>query len=201
MGRGKMVIKRIDDLTSRQISFSKRRSGLIKKAKELSILCDAQVGLIVFSSTNKLYEFSSTSMMSVIDRYNRQTEAHSEQVNPASEIKFWKKEAAKLTRELQSLHDYHRKLMGEELSELSVRDLQNLETQLEISLKGIRLKKQQAMTDEIADLSTKVNIFYGENMQLHKQLEKSELDGIVIKKASHESVQPIKPLELGLQFK
>ncbi|KAL1564593.1 Agamous-like MADS-box protein agl16, variant 2 [Salvia divinorum] len=60
MGRGKIAIRRIDNSTSRQVTFSKRRSGLLKKAKELSILCDAEVGLIVFSSTEKLYDFAST---------------------------------------------------------------------------------------------------------------------------------------------
>ena len=51
MGRGKTVIRRIDNSTSRQVTFCKRRNGLLKKAKELSILCDAEVGLIIFSST------------------------------------------------------------------------------------------------------------------------------------------------------
>lgn len=60
MGRGKIVIRRIDNSTSRQVTFSKRRNGLLKKAKELSILCDAEVGLMIFSSTGRLYEFSST---------------------------------------------------------------------------------------------------------------------------------------------
>lgn len=60
MGRGKILIKRIDNTTSRQVTFSKRRSGLLKKARELSILCDAVVGLIVFSCTGRLYEFSNT---------------------------------------------------------------------------------------------------------------------------------------------
>ncbi|XP_047326901.1 MADS-box transcription factor 57-like [Impatiens glandulifera] len=60
MGRGKIVIRRIDNSTSRQVTFSKRRNGLLKKAKELAILCDAEVGVIIFSSTNKLYEFSSS---------------------------------------------------------------------------------------------------------------------------------------------
>ena len=60
MGRGKIEIKRIDTATSRQVTFSKRRSGLFKKAKELAILCDAEVGLIVFSSTGRLYDFAST---------------------------------------------------------------------------------------------------------------------------------------------
>ena len=60
MGRGKIEIKRIDNATSRQVTFSKRRSGLFKKAKELAILCDAEVGLIVFSSTGRLYDFAGT---------------------------------------------------------------------------------------------------------------------------------------------
>ncbi|KAF7817058.1 MADS-box transcription factor [Senna tora] len=60
MGRGKIVIRRIDNSTSRQVTFSKRRNGLLKKAKELAILCDAEVGVMIFSSTGKLYDFSSS---------------------------------------------------------------------------------------------------------------------------------------------
>ncbi|MBA0691789.1 hypothetical protein Goari_009400 [Gossypium aridum] len=63
MGRGKIVIRRIDNSTSRQVTFSKRRNGLLKKAKELAILCDAEVGVIIFSSTGKLYDFASTSLV------------------------------------------------------------------------------------------------------------------------------------------
>jgi hypothetical protein len=59
MGRKKVVLKRIEDKSSRQVTFSKRRNGLMKKARELSILCDVQVALIVFSSRGKLYEFCS----------------------------------------------------------------------------------------------------------------------------------------------
>ena len=60
MGRGKIVIKRIDNSTNRQVTFSKRRNGLLKKARELSILCDAEIGVIVFSSTGRLYDFASS---------------------------------------------------------------------------------------------------------------------------------------------
>lgn len=59
MGRGKIEIKKIENANTRQVTFSKRRVGLLKKAKELAILCDAEVAVIVFSSTGKLFEFSS----------------------------------------------------------------------------------------------------------------------------------------------
>ncbi|KAJ1382169.1 hypothetical protein SESBI_44508 [Sesbania bispinosa] len=87
MGRGKIVIRRIDNSTSRQVTFSKRRKGLIKKAKELAILCDAEVGLVIFSSTGKLYEYASNSMKSVIERYKTCKEEHQQLINPESEVK------------------------------------------------------------------------------------------------------------------
>ncbi|GKD12891.1 MADS-box transcription factor 23-like protein, partial [Tanacetum coccineum] len=60
MGRGRIEIKKIENASSRQVTFSKRRTGLMKKAKELAILCDSEVGVIIFSSTGKLYEFASS---------------------------------------------------------------------------------------------------------------------------------------------
>ncbi|CAN4112031.1 unnamed protein product [Withania somnifera] len=90
MGRGKIVIQRIDNTTSRQVTFSKRRNGLLKKAKELAILCDAQVGLVIFSSTGKLYEFASNSMRSTIDRYNKVKEENNNHLmSPISEVKVY----------------------------------------------------------------------------------------------------------------
>ncbi|KAG2596663.1 agamous-like MADS-box protein AGL11 [Panicum virgatum] len=58
MGRARIEIKRIENNTSRQVTFCKRRNGLLKKAYELSVLCDAEVALIVFSSRGRLYEYS-----------------------------------------------------------------------------------------------------------------------------------------------
>lgn len=60
MGRGKIEIKKIENANSRQVTFSKRRQGLLKKANELAVLCDAQVAVIIFSSTGKVFEYSST---------------------------------------------------------------------------------------------------------------------------------------------
>ena len=58
MGRGKIDIRRIENSSSRKVTFSKRRVGLVKKAQELSILCDAQVGLLIVSPAGKLFEYS-----------------------------------------------------------------------------------------------------------------------------------------------
>jgi hypothetical protein len=61
MGRGKVQLKRIENKINRQVTFSKRRSGLLKKAQEISVLCDAEVALIIFSIKGKLYEYSTDS--------------------------------------------------------------------------------------------------------------------------------------------
>jgi MADS-box transcription factor len=57
-GRGRIEIKRIENTTNRQVTFCKRRNGLLKKAYELSVLCEAEVALIVFSGRGRLYEYS-----------------------------------------------------------------------------------------------------------------------------------------------
>ncbi|PWZ27674.1 Agamous-like MADS-box protein AGL65 [Zea mays] len=53
MGRVKLKIKRLENNSGRQVTYSKRRSGILKKAKELSILCDIDLMLIMFSPTDK----------------------------------------------------------------------------------------------------------------------------------------------------
>ncbi|KAK4563808.1 hypothetical protein RGQ29_006070 [Quercus rubra] len=70
MTRRKIQIKNIDNTTARLVTFSKRRKGHFKKAFELSTLCDAEIGLMVFSATGKLFEYASSSMQQVIERHN-----------------------------------------------------------------------------------------------------------------------------------
>ncbi|CAH8382215.1 unnamed protein product [Eruca vesicaria subsp. sativa] len=186
MGRGKIVIQRIDDSTSRQVTFSKRRKGLIKKAKELAILCDAEVGLIIFSSTGKLYDFASSSMKSVIDRYNKSKIEQQQLLNPASEVKFWQREAAVLRQELHALQENHRRqIMGEQLNGLSVNELNSLENQLEISLRGIRTKKERMMTHEIQELSQKRQLIHQENLELSRKVQRFHQENVELYKKAY----------------
>ncbi|KDP41660.1 hypothetical protein JCGZ_16067 [Jatropha curcas] len=70
MGRVKLQIKRIENTTNRQVTFSKRRNGLIKKAYELSVLCDVDVALIMFSPSGRLSLFSGNkSIEEILTRY------------------------------------------------------------------------------------------------------------------------------------
>ncbi|XP_072972968.1 MADS-box transcription factor 23-like isoform X3 [Typha angustifolia] len=170
MGRGKIEIRRIDNSTSRQVTFSKRRSGLLKKARELAILCDADVGVIIFSSTGRLYDFASSSMNSIIGRYNKTKEEQTPLLNAHSEVKFWQREAASLRQQLQNLQENYRQLMGEELSHLSVKDLQTLENQLETSLRAVRKRKEQILTEEIQDINRKGYLIHTENTELYKKI-------------------------------
>ncbi|KAM7266736.1 hypothetical protein ACFE04_004633 [Oxalis oulophora] len=70
MGRVKLQIKRIENTTNRQVTFSKRRNGLVKKAYELSVLCDVDIALIMFSPSGRLSLFSGNkNIEEVLARY------------------------------------------------------------------------------------------------------------------------------------
>ncbi|KAE8008287.1 hypothetical protein FH972_004809 [Carpinus fangiana] len=111
------------------------------------------------------------SMKSVIERYKQVKEDHHQLLNPASEVKLWQREAGSLRQQLQYVQEFNRQLMGQELFGLSVKDLQNLENTLEMSLKGIRMRKEQIFTEEIKELNRKGNLVHQENLELNKKVD------------------------------
>ncbi|KAE8707417.1 MADS-box transcription factor 16 [Hibiscus syriacus] len=75
MGRVKLKIKRLESYSNRQVTYSKRRTGILKKAKELSILCDSHIILLMFSLTGKptLFNGERSSIEEVIAKFAQLT--------------------------------------------------------------------------------------------------------------------------------
>ncbi|KAH7568673.1 hypothetical protein JRO89_XS06G0030900 [Xanthoceras sorbifolium] len=157
MGRGKIEIKRIENTTNRQVTFCKRRNGLLKKAYELSVLCDAEVALIVFSSRGRLYEYSNNSVKSTIERYKKAC-ADSSNTGSVSEAnaQFYQQEAAKLRQLISNLQNSNRNMLGESLSALPLKELKSLETRLEKGISRVRSKKEIDLQNNNQLLRTKI---------------------------------------------
>ncbi|KAL0364810.1 UNVERIFIED_CONTAM: Agamous-like MADS-box protein [Sesamum angustifolium] len=68
-GRRKVDMVKIETETNLQVTFSKRRAGLFKKASELSTLCGAEIALLVFSPGNKAHSFGHPNMEAISKRF------------------------------------------------------------------------------------------------------------------------------------
>ncbi|XP_004504399.1 agamous-like MADS-box protein MADS4 isoform X3 [Cicer arietinum] len=150
MGRGRVELKRIENKINRQVTFAKRRNGLLKKAYELSVLCDAEVALIIFSNRGKLYEFcSSSSMLKTLERYQKCNYGAPEtnvSTREALELSS-QQEYLKLKARYEALQRSQRNLMGEDLGPLSSKELESLERQLDTSLQQIRSTREHMLSE------------------------------------------------------
>ncbi|CAL5061735.1 unnamed protein product [Urochloa decumbens] len=173
MGRGPVQLRRIENKINRQVTFSKRRNGLLKKAHEISVLCDAEVALIVFSTKGKLYEYSShESMEGILERYQRYSFEERAVLDPnIGDQANWGDEYGRLKSKLDALQKSQRQLLGEQLDPLTIKELQQLEQQLDSSLKHIRSRKNQLMFDSISELQKKEKSLTDQNGVLQKLME------------------------------
>ncbi|KAL5850688.1 hypothetical protein ACOSQ4_008701 [Xanthoceras sorbifolium] len=73
MGRKKLLIKRLKNLKARQLTYSKRKIGILKKAKELSVMCDVDLTLVMFSPAGKpsLFVGQNKELHSVMERLSK----------------------------------------------------------------------------------------------------------------------------------
>ncbi|CAG7883419.1 unnamed protein product [Brassica rapa] len=154
MVRGKIEIKRIENQTSRQITFSKRRKGLLKKALELSVLCDAQVAAIVFSQKGKIYEFASSDMKKMMEQCEiyRSGYFHAERLQEERDVQDLKNEVTVMVNRIELLQLHCRKLMGQDLGSCSVDELNEITIQIEKSLTLIRSRKAKVHEEEVGKL-------------------------------------------------
>ncbi|EOA38458.1 hypothetical protein CARUB_v100101340mg, partial [Capsella rubella] len=168
---------RIENKINRQVTFAKRRNGLLKKAYELSVLCDAEVALIIFSNRGKLYEFcsSSSSMLRTLERYQKCNYGAPEPNVPSREALAVElssqQEYLKLKERYDALQRTQRNLLGEDLGPLSSKELESLERQLDSSLKQIRALRTQFMLDQLNDLQSKLADGYQMPLQLNPNPE------------------------------
>ncbi|KAI4323462.1 hypothetical protein L6164_023064 [Bauhinia variegata] len=171
MGRGKIEIKRIENANNRQVTFSKRRTGLLKKAQELAILCDAEVAVIIFSNTGKLFEFSSSGMKRTLSRYNKCLESpeaalaeYKTEKEESKAVEILKDEIAKLeTKQLQ--------LMGKDLTGLGLKELQHLEQQLSEGLLSVKERKEEVIMEQLEQSRIQEQRAMLENETLRRQVE------------------------------
>ncbi|CAL1355060.1 unnamed protein product [Linum trigynum] len=173
MGRGRVELKRIENKINRQVTFAKRRNGLLKKAYELSVLCDAEVALIIFSNRGKLYEFcSSSSMLKTLERYQKCNYGAPESTVSAREALeiSSQQEYLKLKARYEALQRSQRNLLGEDLGPLNTKELESLERQLDMSLKQIRSTRTQYMLDQLTDLQRKEHLLNEANKTLKQRL-------------------------------
>ncbi|CAA0815313.1 Agamous-like MADS-box protein AGL8 [Striga hermonthica] len=176
MGRGRVELKRIENKINRQVTFSKRRCGLLKKAHEISVLCDADVGLIFFSTKGKLFQYPTHSCMErILMRYERYShdERHPKEPDLESPVS-WSLEHAKLKGRMEVLQKNQRHYMGDDLENLSFKELQNLEHQLDASLKHVRTRKNQVMNESISELQKKDKALQEQNNIFKKKIKESE---------------------------
>ncbi|MED6181374.1 Agamous-like MADS-box protein tm6 [Stylosanthes scabra] len=143
MGRGKIEIKLIENPTNRQVTYSKRRNGIFKKAHELSVLCDAKVSLIMFSKNNKMHEYISPGLSTkkVIDQYQK----------TLGDVDLWHSHYEKMLDNLKKLKDINNKLrrqirnrIGEgnlDMDDLSFQQLRTLEEDMVSAISKIRERK------------------------------------------------------------
>uniref|UniRef100_A0A5B7C7Y5 Putative MADS-box transcription factor 23-like isoform X2 n=1 Tax=Davidia involucrata TaxID=16924 RepID=A0A5B7C7Y5_DAVIN len=156
MGRGKVELKRIENPTSRQVTFSKRRNGLLKKAFELSILCDAEVGLLIFSPSGRAYEFASHDMGRTIARYRNEVGLSESNNQGFRTMEDLRTEIDYMKRTIDTLEQRHKHFAGEDLSMLGLKELKQLERQLRIGIERIRSKERSILSEHINLLKRRV---------------------------------------------
>ncbi|XP_043719375.1 agamous-like MADS-box protein MADS9 isoform X3 [Telopea speciosissima] len=141
MGRGKIEIKRIENSTNRQVTYSKRKNGIMKKAKELTVLCDAKVSLILFSSSGKMSEYRSpsVSMSEILDKYHKYS--GKKLWDPKHEL--LSNELDRIKKENDNMHIELRHLKGEDVNTLHHKELATIEEALENGLTNVRAKEME----------------------------------------------------------
>ncbi|XP_031390384.1 agamous-like MADS-box protein AGL104 isoform X2 [Punica granatum] len=178
MGRAKLPVKRIENTTNRQVTFSKRRNGLIKKAYELSVLCDIDIALIMFSPSGRLSHFSSKiriedtfsryvnpddrernsdfqnkeSLLRILHESRTDNDLELQHAAPAavnSNIEVLQRQIGMLQRQLQEANQEIRKYEPDPQEFTSMEELEQCENHLLDTLKRVLERKDNLLANHI----------------------------------------------------
>ncbi|KAJ0977212.1 hypothetical protein J5N97_012686 [Dioscorea zingiberensis] len=153
-------MRRIENPVHRQVTFCKRRAGLLKKARELSVLCDAEIGIIIFSTHGKLYELATKgTMQSLIERYKNTCAEAQAEGGETNQTQDTVQEVSKMKQEIDLT-----------MGHMTLDELQSLERYLEIWMNHIRAAKMQIMFREIQALKNKEGILKAANELLQVKI-------------------------------
>lgn len=164
-------MKVIEDENARVVTFSKRRSSLFKKATEISVLCGAQVALLIFSIGGRGHSFGHPSIASVMDRFfNRNPVGNAQSSTSgapadAGTLKRLKDECDQSGAELEAkkrrskeleaaLENLPVQLSEEHIGTLDINQLKHLKQVLEtlcVNLRSVAEQPQMASVDPPPD--------------------------------------------------
>ncbi|KAK9756266.1 hypothetical protein RND81_01G085100 [Saponaria officinalis] len=175
MARGKVQLKRIENPVHRQVTFCKRRAGLLKKAKELSVLCDAEVGVFIISAQGKLYELATKgTMQELVEKYMKCTRgfqvAESEAIIE-KRVLDCKDEVIMMAQEIKLLEKGLWSILGGGEGAMTLDELHALEKHLESWIYQIRTTKMNIMYQEIQILKNKEGVMRSANKYLQQKIE------------------------------
>nr|UBT84098.1 MADS-affecting flowering-related transcription factor 8.4 [Arabis alpina] len=168
MGRRKVEIKRIENKSSRQVTFCKRCNGLMEKARQLSVLCESSVAVVIVSATGKLHSFSSgDSMAKILSRYERQ------HADDHKTLDLAEKSRSYLSHK-ELLEIVQCKVEEANADNVSIDSLISLEEQFKTALSLTRARKSELMMELVKNLQEKEKVLREENRVLASQLKKME---------------------------
>nr|BAC99985.1 putative MADS-domain protein [Cryptomeria japonica] len=173
MVRGKVNLQRIQNPVNRRVTFSKRKAGLLKKAGELSVLCEAEICSIIFSPTGKLFEFASHSMNRIIGKYKKNCASIGHHIQLQEHLETLRMELENLRIETTHLEKTCKHMNGEDLDFLNFKELQKLEKKMSLSARKIHLRKDKILVENVGSLKSKEKLLELENAEMDKKIGRS----------------------------
>lgn len=177
MTRGKLELKTIKNPERRRITFCKRKAGLLKKASELALLCDAEVAVLIFSPSGKLFEFGSPSMNRIMEKYQKFSGSIRHETPLSDTIEMLRLELENLRMRMINLRKNYKHMIGEDLDSLSFKELKHLENKINLGGRKLRLRKDKILLEYIGSSKSKVGSLEVENANLGKKICRSYKPG------------------------